>query len=103
MKPAVDMLRILYLLNVYQPISRQELQRLFVNATRTEMVFNGAMRRLQEEKFINSTDPLTCRPRGLAALQSLKLYKIRDASRLFSLKRMAKSASLHVDGRQGET
>ena len=99
MKIAIDMMRVLYLVNVYQPLERKELERLFVTEVRTGKVLYNAIRRLQEEDYLSESEPFVCRPRGLAALQSVRLYKARDAGRLFHLKALAKSSTFTVDER----
>jgi len=102
MKLATDMLRVLYLVNVYQPISRTDLVKAFAKGKGgAEEVFPSVLRRLQDEKYISAEEPLSCRPRGLAALQSLQVYKIRDASRLFMLKHRAKFDSVDRTGGMG--
>jgi len=101
MRLAIDMMRILYIVNLYQPISRQQLSELFVSETRTEKILNIAIRLLQSDNYLSSTEPFYCRPRGLAALQSVKLYKARDTGRLLHLKSLAKSDTVATDERSG--
>ncbi len=99
MKRAIDMMRVLYLVNLRQPISKRELSKLFVTEGRTEKLLNAAIRSLQAESFLSPTEPFYCKPRGLASLQSVKLYKARDAGRLFYLKSLAKSDTVATDER----
>ena len=99
MKLEINMMRTLYLVNIYQPITRDELSRVFLGGTRTLKDLNNAIRHLREGLYIRDEEPFACRPRGLAALQSVKLYKSRDASRLFHLMSIAKSDSVSVDER----
>ena len=100
MKPSIDMLRVLYLVNLYQPVTLRYLSSAYLGSGRTKKTLFAALSNLKSEQYIAADEPFFCSPKGLAALQSVQLYKARDAGRLFHLKLVADSYKFESDERQ---
>jgi hypothetical protein len=96
---SIDRLRLLFVVNVSQPVAISIARQYFIDAGGKEGVFSSVLSLLRAEDYISHSDPTFCTAKGLAALQTVALYKSRDTGRLFFLKAMYRSGNLTEDER----
>jgi hypothetical protein len=90
----VEMLRLLYFTNLYQPIEVKRLRELHLEATGESGAFRQLLQNLREEGLLSESDPTYCTGNGLAYVERVGLSKRRDVGRMFLLKDMLRTGKL---------
>jgi len=90
----VDTLRLLYFVNLHQPIAVADLWSLHLQAEGTDESFSKSLQVLRAEGLLTLDDPTVCTVRGLKYVESVGLSHRRDAGRMFVLKERFRTSTL---------
>lgn len=88
MNAALEKLRILYFISIYQPIPVSDLRALYSKATDNTDPFANMLKELRDSGDVTHADPVRCTPQGQAVIKRPKLRISRDVARMFHLKRL---------------